>query len=143
MALRRAGQRLGARGTVFCVGQELGRPGARAAVRALAEGGHEIANHSWSHDYRLWRRGPAEAAEEIRRGGEAVAEAAGRPARGFRAPGYALSPAMLAGAGGPEDGSAPGLRARPWARLGDARGSGGPPRTVLMLCAAWPIPSWR
>lgn len=88
--------RLGARGTVFCVGQELGRPGAREAVRALAAGGHEIANHSWSHDYRLWRRGPAEAAEEIRRGGEAVAEAAGRPARGFRAPGYALSPAMLA-----------------------------------------------
>ncbi|HET6922361.1 MAG TPA: polysaccharide deacetylase family protein [Anaeromyxobacteraceae bacterium] len=88
--------RLGVRGTVFCVGEALDRPGARAAVRALAEGGHEIANHSWSHDYRLWRRGRAEAAEEIRRGGEAVAEAAGRPARGFRAPGYALSPAILA-----------------------------------------------
>ena len=51
--------RLGIRGTAFCVGRNLDHPRAAAAVRRLAEGGHEVANHSFSHDYALSSRSPA------------------------------------------------------------------------------------
>jgi hypothetical protein len=64
-------------------------------VRRLAEGGHEIANHSFSHDYALSHRSPVEIAAELRGGADAIARVTGRPPVGFRAPGYTLSPALL------------------------------------------------
>jgi hypothetical protein len=87
--------RLGVRGTAFCVGRNLEHPRAAAAVRRLAEGGHEIANHSFSHDYALSHRSPVEIAAELRGGADAIARVTGRPPVGFRAPGYTLSPALL------------------------------------------------
>jgi hypothetical protein len=97
-ALQRFGElcrRLGLRGTAFCVGASLGRSGAAAGVKALAAGGHEIANHSLSHDYALSRRSRAEIAAEVRGGAEAIARATGRVPLGFRAPGYTLSPRLV------------------------------------------------
>ncbi len=87
--------RLGVAGTVFCVGKNLADARAAAAVRALAEGGHELANHSLTHDYALATL-PADAiAAEVRGGAEAVERAAGARPVGFRAPGYAISAALL------------------------------------------------
>jgi len=99
---RRAAERFGElcarlrrRGTVFCIGEELSEPRATGAVRALAEAGHEIGNHTWSHDYALTRRPAERIAEEVRRGAEAIERAVGRRPVGFRAPGYTLSAALL------------------------------------------------
>ncbi len=88
--------RLGLQGTAFCIGEELEEPGAAAAIRALAGAGHEIGNHTWSHDYALTRRPAERIAEEVRRGASAAERAAGRRPVGFRAPGYALSAPLLA-----------------------------------------------
>lgn len=88
--------RLGLRGTAFCVGRSLEEPAAAAAVRRLALAGHELANHTLSHDYALARLPAAAAAAEVRGGAEALARACGRRPVGFRAPGYAISPAVAA-----------------------------------------------
>jgi len=88
--------RLGIRGTAFAIGKNLDDPRAAAAVRRLADGGHEIGNHSLSHDYALSRRPPAEIAAEVRGGAEAILRVTGRRPAGFRAPGYTLSPPLLA-----------------------------------------------
>jgi hypothetical protein len=90
--------RLQARGTAFCVGEDLAHPAAASAIRILAGGGHEIGNHTWSHDYALTRRDAATVTLEVRRGAEAVAAACGRRPAGFRAPGYALTAPLLAAA---------------------------------------------
>jgi len=97
-ALERFGDlcgRLGIRATAFAVGERLLDPGAAAGARRLSRAGHEVANHGFSHDYRLTRRGPAEMAAEVRRGAESVSAATGRAPLGFRAPGYALSGSLL------------------------------------------------
>jgi hypothetical protein len=97
-ALERFGElceRLGLRGTAFAIGQRLSDPAAAAAVARLSRAGHEIGNHSYSHDYALIRRPAAEVADEVRRGADAVERVTGRRPRGFRAPGYALSAALL------------------------------------------------
>ena len=101
LAVERFGElcaRLSARGTAFCVGEDLAHPAAAAAVRTLAAGGHEIGNHTWSHDYALTRRDAATMAAEVRRGAEAVAAACGKRPSGFRAPGYALTSSLLSAA---------------------------------------------
>jgi len=98
-AARRFGElcrRLGVRGTVFCVGEELEDPAAAADIRALAQAGHEIGNHTFSHDYALTRRTAREISDEVRRGGEAILGAVGIAPVGFRAPGYTLSAPLLA-----------------------------------------------
>ncbi|MCI0547628.1 MAG: polysaccharide deacetylase family protein [Candidatus Rokubacteria bacterium] len=64
--------------------------GARAArrpdlVREIAAAGHDLGNHTWSHRS-LWLAGPRATALEVRRGHAAIADAAGRPPRFFRAP---------------------------------------------------------
>jgi hypothetical protein len=87
--------RLGIRGTAFAVGDRLSDPAAAAAVAALSRAGHEIGNHSFSHDYALTRRHDVALAEEVRRGGEAVERATGLRPVGFRAPGYTLSSRLL------------------------------------------------
>jgi hypothetical protein len=88
--------RLSARGTAFCVGEDLAHPAAASAIRTLAAGGHEIGNHTWSHDYALSRRDAATVFSEVRRGAEAVAAACGTRPAGFRAPGYAVTAPLLA-----------------------------------------------
>jgi hypothetical protein len=106
-ALPRAAKLFAARGirvTWFVVGRdadadlELPDRAARAAnaarLRALAERGDELGNHSYSHPYELARLSPAEVCAELD-GCDRVLRRIGAPPRGFRAPGYDLSPAML------------------------------------------------
>jgi peptidoglycan/xylan/chitin deacetylase (PgdA/CDA1 family) len=54
-------------------------------ARRIADEGHDIGNHTWSHRS-LWLCGPRETAREIVRGHEAIARAAGAAPRFFRAP---------------------------------------------------------
>jgi hypothetical protein len=90
--------------TWFVVGQdadvELARDrAARAAsaarLRILAEQGDELGNHSYSHPYDLARLGTAEVDAELGACDRVLRAITGKPTRGFRAPGYDLSPAML------------------------------------------------
>jgi hypothetical protein len=64
-------------------------------LRALAEHGDELGNHSYSHPYDLARLGPAEVDAELAGCDRVLRTITGAPPRGFRAPGYDLSPAML------------------------------------------------
>ena len=66
-----------------------------ARLRALAERGDELGNHSYSHPYELARLGPAEVFAELDDCDRVLRAITGHPARGFRAPGYDLSPVML------------------------------------------------
>jgi peptidoglycan-N-acetylglucosamine deacetylase len=63
-------------------------------LRTLARGGDELANHSYSHPYALARLPPAELVAEIA-SCDRVLRAIARPVKGFRSPGYDVSPAML------------------------------------------------
>lgn len=88
--------RAGIRATLFVVGGDLGRDAlGRASLAALAAEGHELANHTQSHFYDLVRRPRTEIALEIDRTHEAIAECAGAPPVGFRAPGYEISAAVM------------------------------------------------
>jgi hypothetical protein len=78
--------------TFFVVGEDLrrsldeGDAGADAIVRAIASG-HEIASHSWAHDYSMidWS---AEAIMRDLKRADRVLRAVGASPIGFRAPGY-------------------------------------------------------
>ncbi len=67
----------------------------RSALRDMVSEGHEIANHSYSHPYRLSRLPPAELRDEIARAHELLSKVAGTPVVGFRAPGYDVSAQVL------------------------------------------------
>jgi peptidoglycan/xylan/chitin deacetylase (PgdA/CDA1 family) len=94
----------GVRATFFVVGADLD-PGvigpddaraARAQLASLAKAGHELGNHSHTHPYELARLDAGRVAEEVGRCDALLREVTGRPIAGFRAPGYDLSPAMIA-----------------------------------------------
>jgi len=63
-------------------------------LRTLAEHGDELGNHSYSHPYELARLGAQEVDDEIA-SCDRVLRSLGVQPRGFRAPGYDVSPAML------------------------------------------------
>ena len=107
-ALPRAARLFASRGvrvTWFVVGRDAdaelssadraARAGNAARLRALAEAGDELGNHSYSHPYELARLGAPETADEIDRCDRVLRAITGQPVRGFRAPGYDLSPVML------------------------------------------------
>jgi peptidoglycan/xylan/chitin deacetylase (PgdA/CDA1 family) len=77
--------------TLFAIGSDLGRPESAARLRAAAEGGFEIANHTLDHCYDLTRLGRAEIRRQVSLGAEAIERATGRRPVGFRAPGYTVT----------------------------------------------------
>lgn len=81
--------------TLFLIGEDAGRHAeAFGPIRALR---CEVASHSFSHDYRLTTRSDAEIDRELERAEEVLGPLSpdGR-IEGFRAPGYNVSPALLA-----------------------------------------------
>lgn len=107
-ALPRAAQLFADRGihvTWFVVGRDadaeaaLPDRSARAANAArlavLHAHGDELGNHSYSHPYELARLAPDVVEAEIAGGDRVLRAITGRATRGFRAPGYDVSPAML------------------------------------------------
>lgn len=107
-ALPRAAKLFAARGlhvTWFVIGRDadgeavLPDRAARAAnadrLRALAEAGDELGNHSYSHPYDLARLAPSAIDSEIESCDRVLRAITGKQTRGFRAPGYDVAPAML------------------------------------------------
>lgn len=88
-------ERHGLAGTFFSIGNELAIEGAGPALRRAALAGHEIASHSFAHDYALSRRPQAEIEADLLQAEQAIEQACGKRPVGFRAPGYTLSPALL------------------------------------------------
>ncbi len=66
-----------------------------ARLKALHDHGDELGNHSYSHHYDLARLSAEVVESEIAGGDRVLRAISGRPTRGFRAPGYDVSPAML------------------------------------------------
>jgi hypothetical protein len=81
------------KGTFFVIGSEASI--APQALRGAAAAGHEIGSHSFAHDYAMSRWQGPEIARDLERADLAIEEATGVKPRGFRAPGYTLSPALL------------------------------------------------
>ena len=65
---------------IGCAARDAGR-----IVRRIAEAGHEVENHSWSHRH-PWTLSASAARREVRDGAAAVADAAGRVPNYFRPP---------------------------------------------------------
>ena len=64
-------------------------------IQSLIQGGHEIASHSFGHDYALSKQSGPVILEDLNRARAVLEEITGRPVIGFRAPGYNLSSAMI------------------------------------------------
>jgi hypothetical protein len=65
-----------------------------ARLKELVAAGDELGNHSYSHPYEMARLGAIEVEAEVA-GGDRVLRAITNAVRGFRAPGYDVSPTML------------------------------------------------
>lgn len=81
--------------TFMVVGADAARPENRDALAALARAGHEVGNHSFRHEPWLHLYSPTELSDELARAEDAIGEACGQRTRGFRGPGYSLSPEVL------------------------------------------------
>jgi peptidoglycan/xylan/chitin deacetylase (PgdA/CDA1 family) len=81
------------RGTFFVIGREAGI--APSSLKSAAGAGHEIASHSYGHDYALSRRPREEIAQDLALAERAIEDACGQRPRGFRAPGYTISASLL------------------------------------------------
>lgn len=86
---------LGAKGTLFVVGRDLQTPAHAEVIANAARAGHEIASHSFEHDYRLSRLPPVRIALDLEAADDAIERVTGRKPRGFRAPGYNQSEALM------------------------------------------------
>lgn len=88
--------RHGLTATVFVVGQDAALAKNRAALRRIADAGHEIGNHSFHHEPWLHEYSRADVEEEIASSEAHIEDATGRRPRGFRGPGYSVTADTLA-----------------------------------------------
>lgn len=90
---------LGERGlsiTFFVVGQDAAIESNTAALRSIADAGHEIGNHSFNHEPWLHLYEPAQLRDDFSRAEDAIYAATGQRTVGFRGPGFSFSPEVLA-----------------------------------------------
>jgi peptidoglycan/xylan/chitin deacetylase (PgdA/CDA1 family) len=89
---------LRARATLFVVGRDVaGRRAQGRVARLLRDAvaaGHDLQSHSFAHAYALSRWPHARIVDDVGRSLDAIAAVAGTRPRGFRAPGYNLSPTL-------------------------------------------------
>lgn len=81
--------------TFFVVGQDAALPANQPVLKSIAAAGHEIGNHSFHHEPWLHLYTHAEIAAEISQAESAISAATGEIPRGFRGPGFSLSPQVL------------------------------------------------
>ncbi|HEY2031307.1 MAG TPA: polysaccharide deacetylase family protein [Myxococcales bacterium] len=79
--------------TLFVIGREAGIAPER--LRAASAAGHEIASHSFAHDYAMSRWPEARLADDLQRCEEELLGLRLPRPLGFRAPGYTLSKGLL------------------------------------------------
>ena len=78
--------RHGTRATFFVVGRDAANGTRARRVREIAERGHEVGNHSYSHPYNFRALSRAEKAAEIVQAEAAISDAVGERPVGFRTP---------------------------------------------------------
>ncbi len=81
--------------TFFIVGQDAALETNHQSIRAIAEAGHEIGNHSFNHEPWLHLYTEEEIEAELRKTADHLNKITGQTTVGFRGPGYSLSPAVL------------------------------------------------
>lgn len=81
--------------TYFIVGQDAAREENFDALKRISEAKHEIGNHSFRHEPWLHLYSKAELVEEFERTEAALEAVTGQRTKGFRGPGYSLSPTVL------------------------------------------------
>lgn len=81
--------------TFFVVGQDAALEANRDALRAIADAGHEIGNHSFRHEPWLHLYSERDLDGELARAEEHIERATGVRPRGFRGPGFSLSATTL------------------------------------------------
>lgn len=81
--------------TFFVVGQDAALQKNHAAIRSLANAGHEIGNHSFNHEPWLHLYSEEEIESELSRTEECLERVTGKKPIGFRGPGYSLSLSVL------------------------------------------------
>lgn len=81
--------------TFFVVGQDAALEKNAAALRALADDGHEIGNHSFNHEPWLHLYSEQQLDEELARAEESIERVTGQKPVGFRGPGFSLSQKTL------------------------------------------------
>jgi peptidoglycan/xylan/chitin deacetylase (PgdA/CDA1 family) len=80
--------------TLFAIGADVRREENARGLRAMAELGHEIANHSLDHRYELTRLTEVEMRLQVAGAIEILSEKTGTKPSGFRAPGYTTTDAL-------------------------------------------------
>lgn len=81
--------------TFFVVGQDAALEKNQAALKAIADAGHEISNHSFNHEPWLHLYTEAEIEADLRNAQEHIERITGRRPIGFRGPGFSLSLSTL------------------------------------------------
>ena len=82
--------------TFFVVGRDLQVEEYRQQTAALADDGHEIANHTLDHPYDLPQFFDAEIGHQLSTTDDLIADVTGEPPVGFRAPGYNINADIIA-----------------------------------------------
>ncbi|HIK57315.1 MAG TPA: polysaccharide deacetylase family protein [Synechococcales cyanobacterium M55_K2018_004] len=81
--------------TFFLVGQDVALEKNHRAIRAIAQAGHEIGNHSFHHESWLHLYSEKEINEEVARAEQVIEEVTGVRPIGFRGPGFSYSCSLL------------------------------------------------
>lgn len=81
--------------TFFVVGQDAALQKNHKAIRAIAEAGHEIGNHSFNHEPWLHLYTEQQIESELSETEECIEQVTGQKPVGFRGPGYSLSLSVL------------------------------------------------
>ena len=86
---------LGIKITFFIVGLDAAEDRNGKALRAIADAGHEIGNHSFEHEPWLHLYTPEQVRSELQQADAAIQPATGRKPIGFRGPGFSWSEDVL------------------------------------------------
>ncbi len=86
----------GVKATFFVVGKDIGIGDNAAKLSELVERGHEVGNHTMTHNLGLADLGAEEKRCEILEMQKRAEDATGQPIRGFRAPGWNIDKVTLA-----------------------------------------------
>lgn len=81
--------------TYFIVGQDAALDKNADALAQISAAGHEIGNHSFRHEPWLHLYSKDELVEEFAKTEDALEKVTGQRPKGFRGPGYSLSPTVL------------------------------------------------
>ncbi len=81
--------------TFFVIGQDAYLENNHDPLAMISSSGHEIGNHSYRHEPWLHLYSEQELIEELSKTEESIEKVTGQMPKGFRGPGYSLSPTVL------------------------------------------------